>query len=324
MSDERQRRDGLHPLLGQQLRSAGLSADAPPPSAEGWRRFLELVDCAYSVGMRDEFVALRDAKASADASNRAKSAFLASMSHELRTPLNAILGFSDLLAMELVGPLNEVQREYIDNVSVSGRHLLELVNEVLDLSKIEAGRLELLLTWVPASSLIHGVLREVAGLALARAVEFTIEGAEGSPDIYVDPVRMRQVLFNLLSNAVRFSPARGRVRVQTTFEDDLARIAVSDSGPGIREEDIHRLFKAYEQIESSGDFPGQGTGLGLTLSRRLVEMQGGTLVVASVHGQGATFTIELPLRPKYLGSAVTNRSTERPLGNLLAGLAEEL
>jgi signal transduction histidine kinase len=244
---------------------------------------------------------------------RLKREFLANMSHELRTPLNSIIGFSDLILSGGVGEVPEVQREFLEAVLRNGRHLLRLINDVLDLSKVEAGRMALALAPTDLREAITGAVADTASLRSARRQECEIHLDEGPLQIVADGTRVRQVLFNLLSNASKFTPEEGRitlsaVRTQTPLPapadragDDarlIARdsvwVAVSDTGIGIRQDDLGVLFQEFSQLDSSASRQQQGTGLGLALSRRFVELHGGVIGVESVVGKGSTFWFILP------------------------------
>jgi signal transduction histidine kinase len=227
--------------------------------------------------------------------SRHKSEFLANMSHELRTPLNAIIGFSQVLREAMFGEINAKQAEYLDDILSSGHHLLSLINDVLDLSKIEAGQVEL--ENAPFSvldALERGVVmvRERAmgdGVRVALAADGDVDVVEG------DERRIRQVIFNLLSNAVKFTPAGGVVDVTAARVDGEVLIAVADTGPGLAREDHERIFEEFQQTEA-GIAQREGTGLGLALSKRLVELHGGRIWVESEVGKGSTFTFTLPVR----------------------------
>ena len=230
-----------------------------------------------------------------EAASQHKSAFLANMSHELRTPLNAILGFSQVLREGMVGEINAKQAEYLDDVLSSGHHLLALINDVLDLSKVEAGR-----------GGARGGAVLAAGGARARHRDGARAGERGrrrgraraEPGVDVvegDERRIRQVIFNLLSNAVKFTPAGGAVDVRAARVNGEVRVSVADSGPGIAREDHERIFEEFRQTEAGID-QGEGTGLGLALSKRLVELHGGRIWVDSELGRGATLVFTLPSR----------------------------
>jgi signal transduction histidine kinase len=224
-----------------------------------------------------------------------KSEFLANMSHELRTPLNAVLGFSQALRERLFGELNAKQEEYIDDILSSGNHLLSLINDVLDLSKIEAGQVEL--SAAPFSlreALERGVVM-VRERATSDGVRVALAAMPDADVVTGDERRIRQVIFNLLSNAVKFTPAGGAVDVSATRVDGDVRVAVSDTGPGIAAEDQARIFEQFQQTNAGSELH-EGTGLGLALSKRLVELHGGRIWVESELGKGSTFVFTLPAR----------------------------
>ncbi len=251
---------------------------------------------AKNAALGDANEALLRAKDAAEQQSRYKSRFLANMSHELRTPMNAIIGFSELLEQELFGTLNDKQKEYVGHVVSSAHYLLNLINDILDLSKVEAGKIELRRELVPMETVI-GVAETVAApLASKRQVAFSVDCPDDLPALYLDPTRIKQVLYNLLSNAIKFTPNGGRVVMRVEVEPEVeVRIAVEDTGVGIREEDLDRLFKEFEQIEPIGGVKPKGTGLGLALSQRLVHMHNGHISVRSKVGEGSTFTVHLPL-----------------------------
>ncbi len=224
--------------------------------------------------------------------SRHKSAFLADMSHELRTPLNAIIGFSEVLRMRMAGELTERQAEYLDDIHASGRHLLALISDVLDLAKVEAGRLDLEPASLDLRSCLEAGLAMVRERAERRGVVLTLEIADVDGPVVADERRLTQIVSNLLDNAVRFSPDGGRVAVAVRRVDAEVRIAVHDAGPGIPQVDQERIFEEFEQAGTPE--PGEGTGLGLALSRRLAELHGGRLWVESRPGAGSTFVLALP------------------------------
>ena len=234
------------------------------------------------------------AKEAAEAANRAKSSFLANMSHELRTPLNAIIGFSELLQAQHFGPLNQRQLEYVTEVVDSGRHLLRLITDILDISKIEAGRLALVRALAQPLEVLDAAFAAAAPMAATHGVSLTREVPDALPLASFDSTRLRQVVDNLLSNAVKFTGRGGGVTLRAHADDERLTIEVEDTGVGISPEDMPRLFIAFERLERTVDLA-EGTGLGLALARRLVEMHGGEISVRSEVGRGSTFHVELPL-----------------------------
>ena len=235
------------------------------------------------------------ARAEAEAASNAKSMFLANMSHELRTPLNAVIGLADLLLLASGEPLTAKQNEYLRGIASSGRHLLEMVNDVLDLAKIEAGKDRLELGPVAMGDVIDEAVRVLAAVAEARGVRLETAVEPDTPPVVADPLRLRQILYNLISNAVKFTDRDGRVRVSAGTDSRGVTIRVADTGVGIAAEDMAHLFRPFEQIAlPSGERPG-GTGLGLALTKRLVVAHGGTIDVASVLGVGTTFIVRLPV-----------------------------
>ena len=227
----------------------------------------------------------------------AKSRFLASMSHDLRTPLNAIIGFSEVLESELFGPLNEKQMEYLGDIVSSGKLQLQLVNEILDLSKIEAGKMELAPEDFDLPDALRGVHSVVGALASKKAQELSLEIEGDIPPLYQDPVRTKQIVFNLLGNAVKFTPEGGHITTHVNADGDgQVEIRVSDSGVGIAPDELPKVFQAFERVGAGYSRRQQGSGLGLSLVKRFVEMMGGSVDVDSVLGQGSTFTVRLPVR----------------------------
>ena len=228
--------------------------------------------------------------AAANRANQAKSDFLSRMSHELRTPLNSILGFGQILEMDTLG---ERQRECVERILTAGRHLLGLINEVLEISRIEAGRLSLSLEPVPLQATVTGAMDLVAPLAAQRRVALRMDVPDARRHVLADRQRLQQVLLNLLSNAVKYNRENGHVTVSSAdAEEGRVRIRVTDTGPGIPAEQQARLFTPFERLgaEASGE---EGTGLGLTLSRHLVEAMDGLLHVESEVGVGSTFAVDL-------------------------------
>jgi signal transduction histidine kinase len=224
-----------------------------------------------------------------------KSEFLASMSHELRTPLNAILGFSEVLLERMVGELNDKQEEYLQDVLSSGQHLLSLINDILDLSKVEAGRMELELGEFSLREALANGLTMLRERATRQGIALSLEIEPGLDCIEADERKLKQVVFNLLSNAVKFTPDGGRIELSARRADDDAAITVRDNGIGIAPDDLERVFEEFQQV-GPGAARAEGTGLGLPLSRKFVELHGGRLWAESEVGVGSTFTVRLPLR----------------------------
>jgi signal transduction histidine kinase len=272
---------------------------------------------------------LMQAKQAAEASNRSKSDFLANMSHELRTPLNHIMGFTELVVDKNFGDLNETQEEYLNDVLGSSRHLLSLINDILDLSKVEAGKFVLEPTVVDTESLLANSLIMFKEKTLKHGIQLSSNGGHVPETIIADERKLKQILYNLLSNAVKFTPDGGEIRLSARLVDCVVRsglrwgdaedlqivevaaeagrpsgsetkrcahFSVSDSGIGIKEEDRERIFGAFEQADGSTGRRYQGTGLGLSLTRKFVELHGGKIWVESGgEGKGSTFHFIIPL-----------------------------
>ena len=225
-----------------------------------------------------------------------KNRFLANMSHELRTPLNGIIGFAEFLVDGKPGTLNLKQKEYLADILNSGRHLLQLINDVLDLAKVEANKMDLHPEIFPLAKAIEGVCAVAKPIAQKKGIKISIEVAPEFGDVLLDQQKFKQVLYNLVSNAVKFTDDGGRVDIHVTSQDESHfKLAVQDTGIGIRAEDISRLFTEFEQLESGASRRYEGTGLGLALTRKIVELQGGTIGVESEIGKGSTFSVILPL-----------------------------
>ncbi len=268
-----------------------------------------------------------DARFEAMQASRAKSDFLANMSHELRTPLNSVMGFSEILIDELAGSLNEKQKEYIKDIYESGRHLLSLINDILDLSKVESGKFELELSTFALADVLNASISMLKEKALKHGIRMSLDIAQDAQvEIKADQRKLKQILFNLLSNAVKFTPDGGSVTVATrmitdavaigrvtqpeegrgnasTPQDrgDFVEISVTDTGIGIKSEDIPKLFKEFSQLDMGYTRSHEGTGLGLALSRKLVELHGGRIWVESEFGRGSRFTFAIPVRPRITG-----------------------
>jgi len=225
--------------------------------------------------------------------SQAKSEFLANMSHELRTPLNAIIGFSEVLGERMFGELNPKQDEYVKDIHTSGRHLLSLINDILDLSKIEAGRMELELSDFDLPAAVDSAVTLVRERAARRGVALRSTVEDGVAAVRADERKVRQVVLNLLSNAIKFTPEGGRVDVRTAPVDGEVEVSVSDTGVGIAPEHQAAVFEEFRQVGESAARH-EGTGLGLALSRKFVELHGGKIWVESQVGKGSTFTFRIP------------------------------
>ncbi|HEV7488455.1 MAG TPA: PAS domain S-box protein [Thermoanaerobaculia bacterium] len=240
--------------------------------------------------------ALQEKNVELERANQAKDRFLASMSHELRTPLNGIIGFAEFLSDGKPGPLNDKQKEYLGDILNSGRHLLHLINDMLDLVKIQAGRVDLTLERFSIRDAISEVCTGVHPLAVSKAIELTVNLADGIELVTLDQQRFKQILYNLLSNALKFTDEQGHIGIDVTLLDGgRFRLVVSDDGIGIRAEDIGRLFTEFEQLDSGTARRFGGTGLGLALTRSLVTLHKGVVEVESEFGKGSTFRVILPL-----------------------------
>ena len=229
--------------------------------------------------------------------NRIKSEFLANMSHELRTPLNAIIGFAELMHSEKTEPISTTIKEYLGDILSSGRHLLQLINEILDLSKIDAGKMEFFPELINLNDLLLEVSESLGALIKAKKLKLEIKTDPLLKYVVIDPNKFRQVLYNYLSNAIKFSD-HGKIGISThVLPGGYFRIDVKDSGIGIPEDKINQLFVAFQQLDISVAKKYQGTGLGLALTRSIVEAQGGQVGVRSVPGKGSTFYAILPCTP---------------------------
>src|SRR3984893_5670566 len=224
---------------------------------------------------------------------RLKSKFLASMSHELRTPLNAIVGFSDLLAEQTAGELNDKQKRFVNHIKQGSAHLLQLINDILDISKIEAGQLEYRCETFLVKEALPEVLSTIHPSAMAKNIEVQQKLRTDRP-VYADRVRFKQILYNLLSNAVKFTPKGGRIEIDCFESDDQIGLSVTDTGIGIRIEDQKVVFEEFRQVEGKQGAVNEGTGLGLAITKRLVEQQGGQISLSSEPGRGSRFTFTLP------------------------------
>jgi PAS domain S-box-containing protein len=236
----------------------------------------------------------------AENANTAKSTFLANMSHELRTPLNSIIGFSDLLLEGKTGSLNEKQIRYISNVSNSGKHLLLVINDILDISKIEAGKMELSCDSISIHETTNEVLMACSSLASSKGIELKQNLDCSIKTIKADRVKLKQILYNLISNAIKFTPAGGKVTLNIKSDDENILFEVIDTGEGISKEDQNKLFTVFGQLDTANNRRYEGTGLGLAIVKRLVEMHKGKVWIESEIGKGSTFAFEIPLNRYWI------------------------
>jgi signal transduction histidine kinase len=254
-------------------------------------------------GRKDLERQLRQAKEMADTANQAKSEFLTRMSHELRTPMNAILGFAQLLDNVPSEPLSEKQKEYVGYILTGGRHLLDLINEVLDLARIESGRLSLAVETIDVRPILADGLVLAETLAAPRGIRVEdLSGDLALPRLRVDSTRFRQVLINLLSNAVKYNVEGGEVRLRASMEDgERLRIAVEDTGPGIPADRRAEIFVPFNRLGAERTDV-EGSGIGLTITRKLVEQMGGEIGFESEVGRGTTFWVDFPAAPSHEGA----------------------
>jgi signal transduction histidine kinase len=285
--------------------------DAVRAYADGrWAQIVERrTETGYTIGIRTDITEIkqkeealrtseeaeRAARHAAEEANHAKNAFLANMSHELRTPLNAIIGFSEMISLKLKGPLSETYREYGELVCASGRHLLSIINDILDIAKLNSGKTELHLELVDAGAVINEAVSIISKRADSAEVQVLPEFSAQCPKIEADPLRLRQVLLNLLSNAVKFTRPGGQIVVSAAIVGGELSIAVKDSGIGMAPEDIPRALEPFAQVGANTKGARDGTGLGLPISKSLIELHGGRFEIASAPELGTTVTISLPI-----------------------------
>ncbi|HEX6414462.1 MAG TPA: ATP-binding protein, partial [Burkholderiales bacterium] len=243
------------------------------------------------------FREIQEKSAQLEIANKHKSDFLANMSHELRTPLNAIIGFSEVLSERMFGELNEKQADYLKDIHESGKHLLSLINDILDLSKIEAGRMDLEISTFDLPSALSNAMVLVRERAQRHGIDLTLEVDKELGAFRADERKFKQIVLNLLSNAVKFTPDGGRVSVAAKKDTTHVEIAVKDTGIGIAPEDQAAVFEEFKQVGRDYTKKAEGTGLGLALTKRFVELHGGDIRLESALGTGSTFTISLPLTP---------------------------
>lgn len=246
--------------------------------------------------VRERTVKLEEAMLLAESSDKAKSDFISNMSHELKTPLNAIIGFSEAMLGGIYGPINERHREYLNDILVSGEKLLALINDILDLTKIEAGSVPLDLREFSLRELISstgGLFKEKL-LSHNITIDYKID--EGLDEVVADQKKIKQVMINILSNAIKFSPDGGKISVCARKLKDLFEISVMDTGIGVEEEDVPKLFQPFTQLESPLHKRFGGAGFGLFLAKRLIELQGGNIKAKSKKGEGTSFIFSIPIR----------------------------
>ena len=245
------------------------------------------------------FMKEQKARKAAEIANKKKSEFLAMMSHELRTPLNAILGYSRMMEVGMAGPVSEKQVQYLQSVGYSGQHLLHIINDLLDVSKIEAGTMGIVPEWITICPFVSELETMMVELAATKNIHFLVSYDPSLDKLYADPGRLKQILVNLINNAIKFNRKDGEVVVdlKKDAENNMLKVSVRDTGIGIPQENIPRLFEKFYQVDTTSARSQEGAGLGLALSRQLIEMHGGSIWVSSQEGVGSEFMFQLPLSP---------------------------
>jgi len=280
-------------LINQEGKKIWILKSVVPVTVSGKDYFIESFVDLSKIKEAEEKLIL--ARVAAETANRAKSDFLTTMSHELRTPLNSIIGFSDLIISGSVGQISDTQRRFIENISSSGKHLLALINNVLDLSKVEANKMELYYEIFSVADVFSEVKQLISPLAAGNGLRVEFHREDNITTMYADKTRFKQILFNLISNAIKFTPTDGSVTVFASRKGDMAEFIVKDTGIGISKNDKGRLFQPFTQLDSAINRQYAGTGLGLSLVKQFIEMHNGNIRVDSEVGKGTTFTFELPL-----------------------------
>jgi signal transduction histidine kinase len=230
------------------------------------------------------------------------------MSHELRTPINALIGYTSLMIDRIYGDITPKQDEGLHRIQASAQHLLELINDILDLAKIEAGKMPLHLEDVPVSRIVAEISQQIEPLLKKKPIDFVTELPPDATLMHTDRTKVKQILLNLLSNAVKFTHA-GRITIRATPLDGTIRIDIIDTGIGIREQDLHAIWEDFRQVDQSRTREFGGTGLGLSITRKLVDALGGQIEVESVYGEGSTFSVTLPMRTEPPGDERPSRAT---------------